>query len=330
MTDDRATPPPAAITAPAGNGHAHREGHAHGSGRGHSHTYDVEGNHRALLIVFGLTAGFMLVEFAVGLLTGSLAVLADAVHMLTDAGALALALFAAWVTRRPPTAHRSYGYYRAEVLAALLNALLLLASSGYILYEAYQRFGDPLTVAGVPMMVVAVVGLAVNLAGVAILHGRAGENLNVRGALYEVIKDALGSVGVLVAGLVILATGWTPIDPIVSALIALMILPRTWSLLSEAVNVLMESTPEHVDLDEVERHVRALPGVVDAHDVHVWTITSGFVAMSAHLVMVDGTGREGAQRVLELARAELEDEFGIAHTTFQVEYRDLHCNEEMP
>lgn len=311
-----------------GNGHAHNEDHDHNLS--HSHTYDVEGNHRALLIVFGLTAAFMVVEFVVGLLTGSLAILADAVHMLTDAGALALALFAAWITRRPATAHRSYGYYRAEILAALVNALLLLFSSGYILYEAYQRFGNPQRVAGVPMMIVAVLGLAVNLTGVAILHGRAGENLNVRGALYEVIKDALGSVGVLIAGVVILTTGWTPIDPIVSALIALMILPRTWELLTEAVNVLMESTPAHIDLDEVERYIRALPGVADVHDVHVWTITSGFIAMSAHLVVEDGTGREGAQGVLELAKTDLEEQFGIAHTTFQVEYHDLHCNEQMP
>ena len=270
----------------------------------------------ALVTTLALTVAFMLVEFAAGVWTGSLALVADAGHMLTDAGALALALFASWVAARPPTPAKTYGYYRAEILAALVNAVVLLAVAGVVLYEAWRRILTPAPVLGVPMAVVAATGLAVNVTGAWLLHGGARESLNVRAAYLEVVSDALSSLAVLVAAGVILATELTIADPLASAAIALLIVPRTWRLLRQAVNVLLEGTPAHLELGEIEAAMTRVPGVRRVHDLHVWTLTSGREAMSAHVVVDDV--RE-SERLLEALHAVLHARFGIDHTTIQLE-----------
>jgi len=256
------------------------------------------------------------VEFAAGLWTGSLALVADAGHMLTDAGALALALFASWVAARPPTPAKSYGYYRAEILAALVNAVVLLAVAGVVLYEAWRRILTPSAVLGVPMAAVAAAGLAVNVTGAWLLHRGARESLNVRAAYLEVVSDALSSLAVLVAAGVVITTGVTLADPLASAAIALLIVPRTWRLLRQAVNVLLEGTPAHLELTEIEAAMTQVAGVRRVHDLHVWTLTSGREAMSAHVVVADV--RE-SERLLEALHALLHARFGIDHTTIQLE-----------
>jgi cobalt-zinc-cadmium efflux system protein len=258
----------------------------------------------------------MLVELAAALWTGSLALLADAGHMLTDAAALALALFASWIAARPPTPAKTYGYYRAEILAALVNAVVLLVVAGGILYEAWRRILTPAPVLAVPMAVVAAAGLALNLGCARILHRGARESLNVRAAYLEVWSDALSSLAVLVAAGVVMATGLTVADPLASAAIALLIVPRTWRLLRQAVNVLLEGTPAHLELGEIETAMTRVPGVRRVHDLHVWTLTSGREAMSAHVVVADV--RE-SERLLEALHAVLHARFGIDHTTIQLE-----------
>jgi cobalt-zinc-cadmium efflux system protein len=271
---------------------------------------------RALAWTLALTSLFLAVEVAMGLWTNSLALLADAGHMLTDAGGLALALFAIWMARRPPTAAKTYGYYRVEILAAAANALVLLGISAGILYEAYRRFLAPPDVPGVPLLVVAAVGLAVNLVGMWLLRGGSRASLNVQGAYYEVVSDALGSLGVLVAGLLIITTGWRYADPVVGVGIGLFIIPRTWKLLRQAIDVLLEATPPHIALAEVEQTMREVPGVQAVHDLHVWTLTSGKYAMSGHVV-VDDLG--ATDRILPELHGRLHQRFGIDHTTIQPE-----------
>jgi cobalt-zinc-cadmium efflux system protein len=286
--------------------------HAHDHGR----TTAAARSRGALVTTLGLTVAFMLVEFAAGLWTGSLALVADAGHMLTDAGALALALFASWVAARPPTPAKTYGYYRAEILAALVNAVVLLAVAGVVLYEAWRRILTPSAVLGVPMAVVAAAGLAVNVTGAWLLHRGARESLNVRAAYLEVVSDALSSLAVLVAAGVVITTGVTLADPLASAAIALLIVPRTWRLLRQAVNVLLEGTPAHLELTEIEAAMTQVAGVRRVHDLHVWTLTSGREAMSAHVVVADV--RE-SERLLEALHALLHARFGIDHTTIQLE-----------
>ena len=230
-------------------------------GHGHDHRETAAGRSRGVLVgSLVITGGFLLIEAAGAVWTGSLALAADAGHMLTDVGGLALALFATWVAARPPTPAKTYGYYRVEILAATVNALLLLAVAGLILFEAYQRLRMPREVLGGPMLVIALAGLAANLAAAWLLRGDARESLNVRAAYLEVLGDALSSLGVVVAALVVMRTGITLIDPIVSALIALFIVPRTWRLLRQAVNVLLEGTPAHLDLGEIEDAMTRIPG----------------------------------------------------------------------
>ncbi|OLC16139.1 MAG: cation transporter [Candidatus Rokubacteria bacterium 13_1_40CM_69_27] len=269
-----------------------------------------------LLAVLILTGGFMLVEVAGAVFTGSLALAADAGHMLTDVGGLALALFAVWIAARPPTPAKTFGYYRVEILAALVNALLLLAVAGWILVESYQRILAPPEVLGGPMMVIAALGLGVNVLGAWLLHPGATASLNVRAAYLEVLSDALSSIGVLAAAGVVTWTGWNVVDPLVSAAIAIFIVPRTWRLLAQAVNVLLEGTPAHLKLDEIEEAMTQVPGVRRVHDLHVWTLTSGREAMSAHVV-VDHLGE--SERLLEELHAVLHARFGIDHTTIQLE-----------
>jgi cobalt-zinc-cadmium efflux system protein len=271
---------------------------------------------RELGLVLILTSGVMVIEAAGAWWTGSLALAADAGHMLTDAGAVGLALFAAWIAARPPTPAKTYGYYRVEILAALVNALVLLVWAGWILLEAWERFRAPPAILGAPMLVVGALGLAVNLVSAWLLHRGGAGSLNVRAAYLEVVSDAVASVGVVIAAVVVTVTGWTPIDALVSAGIALFIVPRTWRLLTQAVNILLEGVPSHLRLEEIDAAMREVVGVRRVHDLHVWTLTSGREAMSAHVV-VDDPGQ--SDRLLGELHALLHARFGIDHTTIQLE-----------
>ncbi len=269
-----------------------------------------------LQTVLLLTGPFTVIEVAGALWTGSLALAADAGHMLTDVGGVGLALFAAWMAARPPTPAKTFGYYRVEILAALVNALILLVVAGWIMLEAYQRILLPRAVLAGPMLIIGALGLAVNLVSARLLHQGAAASLNVRAAYMEVLSDALASVGVLAAAAVIAVTGWTVVDPLVSIAIAVFIVPRTWRLLVQAVNVLLEGTPAHLKLEEIEAAMTGMAGVRQIHDLHVWTLTSGREAMSAHVVVDDV--RE-SERLLEVLHALLHARFGIDHTTIQLE-----------
>jgi cobalt-zinc-cadmium efflux system protein len=269
-----------------------------------------------LAAVLALTAGFMVVEVAGGLWTGSLALLADAGHMLSDAGSLTLSFLAVWFARKPPTPANSFGYFRLEILAALANAVALLVVAGAILYEAYRRLAAPPAVAAVPMLAIAAAGLAVNLAGLWIVHRDADRSLTIHMAKLELLSDALGSVAVILAAVVIQATGLLVVDPIVSGVVALFIVPRTWSVLRQAVHILMEGVPPHLDLREIESAMREAHGVRAIHDLHVWTLTSGTEAMSAHVLVDDlADGRH----ILGDLQTLLRERFGIEHTTIQLE-----------
>lgn len=273
---------------------------------------------RPLAIALAITATFLVAEIIGGILTNSLALLADAGHMATDAAALALSLFATWLARRPATTQRSFGYLRGEVLAALINAATLVAISIYIFYEAFQRLGEPPEVDSGPMLVVAVLGLLANVASALILMRGGGheENLNVRGAYLHVVGDMLGSVGAIVAAIIMLATGWYLADPILSAGIGLLILWSSWRLLRESVDVLLEATPAQIDTREVREAMQGISGVTGVHDLHIWTVTSGMIAMSAH---VEVTGSRNWHDVLLELSALLGERFGIAHITLQPE-----------
>jgi cobalt-zinc-cadmium efflux system protein len=284
--------------------------HAHERG-----THASRHKHR-LRAAFGLTAAFLLVEAIAGVLSGSLALLADAAHMLVDAGGLLLSLLAIWFAGRPATPAKTYGYYRVEILAALVNGVVICVLAVGILFEAYERLRHPAPVVGGMMLAVAVLGLLVNLAAVRLLHAGAAESLNVRGAYLEVLGDAVSSGAVVVAAVVVLATGWTVADAIASVAIALLILPRTWTLLRQAVNVLLEAAPPHLDVMEIESALREAHGVRRVHDLHVWTLTSGREAMSAHVVVSPGAD---PQKLLDELHVILHTRFGIDHTTIQID-----------
>jgi cobalt-zinc-cadmium efflux system protein len=266
--------------------------------------------------VFGLTAGFLVIEAAVGLWTGSLSLLADATHMLVDAGGILLSLLAVWFAERPATPAKTYGYYRVEILAALVNGVVLCVMAIAILVATYERMWQPPLVPGGPILAVAVLGLAVNLSSLALLHAGAHASLNVRSAYLEVLGDALSSAIVISAGAVILLTGWVWVDLVAGALIAVFILPRTWALLRQAVNILLEGAPAHLDVREIEDAMAAAPAVRRVHDLHVWTLTSGREAMSAHVVVEAGAPSD---KILEALHLILHARFGIDHTTIQIE-----------
>jgi cobalt-zinc-cadmium efflux system protein len=284
----------------------------------HGHPHHRHASRRRLAVVLGLTCAFLAVEVAAGLLTGSLALLADAGHMLTDVAGLVLALAAMKFAERRPSPRRTYGYHRVEILAALTNALVLAAVAGYILAEAWERFRTPRPVAGVPVLAVAAVGLLVNLVSAFLLHAGSRASLNVRGAYNEVLADAASSVGVIVGAGVITATGWFWVDPVVAVGIALFVLPRTWALLREAVHVLLEGTPREVDIQALRTAMEAVPGVEAVHDLHVWTLTSGVHALSAHAVLRQGAAHG---QVLSALQARVTEGFPIRHVTVQLEER---------
>jgi cobalt-zinc-cadmium efflux system protein len=289
-------------------------------GAGHSHGTATGAHRSRLLTALLITLTVMVAEVIGGLISGSLALLADAAHMLTDAAGVGLALLAAWFASRPATPERTFGYQRSEVLAAVVNALLLFGVAGFVLVEAVRRFTSPPEVATGLMLGVAVVGLVANTISLLVLRGGQQESLNVRGAYLEVLGDLLGSAAVIVAAIVIALTGYTQADPIASALIGLMILPRTWGLLREAVDVLLEATPRGVDLTQVRQHLLDTPGVIDAHDLHAWTITSGLPVLSVHVVVAqDVLADGGGGRVLDSLGVCLAGHFDVEHCTFQLE-----------
>jgi cobalt-zinc-cadmium efflux system protein len=283
----------------------------------HAHEHErLSADRRALAGALALVAAFMVVEITVGLLADSLAVLADAGHMLSDSASLGLALFAAWLAGRPATPQRSFGYRRAEILAALANGILLVVVAISIFVEAIRRLQSPPDVKGGWVLAVGAVGLAVNLAAAAVL-GRGSHSLNVRAARLHVLADLWGSVGVIVAGLVVLVTGRELADPIAAMLIAVLIVASAWRLLRESVAVLLEAAPAGLSVDEVAKAIIDVPGVVEMHDLHVWTITSGFPTLSAHVLVDPGADCHDLRRHIEVV---LQERFDLSHTTLQVDH----------
>lgn len=292
------------------------DGHGHHHGAAHAH--DLRGHdRRRLWIVLLLTGSFAAVEVAGGLLTGSLALLADAGHMVSDAGSIALALLALWLAERPATPQRSFGLQRAEILAALANGLTLVVIALWILWEAYRRLGEPPEVLAGGMLAVAAIGLVVNLAGALILSRGAAGNLNVAAALRHLVADLLGSVGAAAAALVIIFTGWAYADPLVSVVIGALVLASAWPVLRDSLRVLLEVAPAGIDAQAVGQRMVRAEGIREVHDLHVWTITSGFPALSAHVLV--GEDEDCHFRRRQLQRL-LRDEFGIEHTTLQVDH----------
>jgi cobalt-zinc-cadmium efflux system protein len=276
------------------------------------HDHEVRaGDRRALAAALALVAAFLAVEIVAGVLADSLAILADAGHMLSDVGSLGLALFAAWIAQRPATPERSFGYRRAEILAALANGVALVVVAIWVFVEAGLRIADPGEPLGGWMVVVGVVGLAVNVAAAWILARRESESLNVRAALRHVLA------GVVAAGLVVLATGWTYADPVAGILIGLLVLASSWAILRDSVGILLEAAPRDIDVEAVGHAMAAHPGVREIHDLHVWTITSGFPALSAHVLVDAGADCHALRAELE---QELRVRFGLEHTTLQVEH----------
>lgn len=331
MANEPAPPPARHAHEPAhvhGTAHAHAHAHVHSKaqalghdhgrdhGPGHRHVPEVKGDgaRRALIIALVLTAGFAVVEAAGGFIAGSLALISDAGHMVTDAAALALALFANAVGRRPPSSRASYGYGRAEVLAAFVNAIAMFAIVLFIAVEAVRRLLEPAPVAGGIVTLIGGAGLVVNVIAAWVLSRASGASLNARGALLHVMGDLLGSLAAVVAGVVIMTTGWTPIDPILSVLVALLIVRSTWQLLRQSIGVLMEGVPTHLDFDAIGRSLAALPGVADVHDLHVWNMGSDEVALSAHLSIARG---DDWLPLLAQARRTLAADYGIRHATLQ-------------
>ncbi|HZD18312.1 MAG TPA: cation diffusion facilitator family transporter [Actinomycetota bacterium] len=280
---------------------------------------------RRLWLVFAITLTFVAVEVAGGLVTGSLALFADAGHLFTDVAGIGISLFAMALASRPATDARTFGMYRAEILAAMVNAMLLFGVAVAVLVEAWRRFQEPPEIAGGLMLAVALAGGVANAASLRILREGQGESLNVRGAYLEVLGDLLGSVAVVVAAIVIGITDYRQADPIASVLIGLLILPRTWRLLRDAMDVLLEATPKGIDLDVVRAHIVGVAGAADVHDLHAWTITSGMNVISAHVVLEEGAD---PPRVLDELCACLSEDFDIEHSTFQLESRDRRRLEE--
>ena len=301
-------------------------GHDHGTAHG-----TVAAAHRGrLAVVLALTGGVFVVEVVGALLSGSLALLADAAHMATDALGIGMALGAVTLAQRPARGRRTFGWQRVEVLAAVANGLLLIGVGAYVVIEAVRRIGDPPDIHAGWMLGVAVLGLAVNVGSLTLLHAGQGESLNTRGAYLEVVGDALGSLAVIVAAVVIATTGWTAADVVASFAVGALVLPRAWTLLREAFDVLLEAAPKGVDLDDVRAHVLGVPGVLDVHDLHAWTITSGQPVLSAHVVVSEEVLAEGhGGRVLDALCSCLGAHFDLEHCTFQLE-SSTHRGHEAP
>lgn len=304
------------------NVHNHDHGHTHAhshAGHGHSHAPDSK---KGLVIALIITGGIMLLEFFGGLVTDSLALLSDSGHMLGDTVSLALSLVAMIFAAKPPSRKNSYGFHRFEIMAALFNGVTLFVIAGFIMWEAYQRFSAPPEVASGTMMMIASVGLLANLISAWSLMRKSNvkENINVRSAYLHVISDALGSVGALLAGLIMQLFSWYIADPIISVIVALLILRGAWGVMKQAFHILMEGTPPNVDINEVKEDFLRIDGVIDVHDLHIWSITSGLDALSGHLLIED---HRDHQSILQQAITLVEEKFGIQHATLQIENSSL-------
>jgi cobalt-zinc-cadmium efflux system protein len=302
--------------------HVHVHDHHHHHDHDHHHDHVREGNKKGLAIALSITAGIMLLEFMGGLFTNSLALLSDSGHMLSDASSLALSLVAMWFATRPASSNKTYGFYRFEILAALFNGVTLFLIAGFIVYEAVQRFIEPPTVSSGTMMFIAAVGLVANvLSAFALMSkGDVEGNVNLRSAYIHVIGDALGSVGAIVAGIVMYFFDWYIADPIISVVVALLILRSAWGVVKHTIHILMEGTPITIDQQAVKSTLEEINGVINVHDLHIWTITSGIDSLSCHLLVEDD---EDGQTILQEAINKIEQEFKIIHTTIQIEKSDL-------
>ncbi|GAA0135655.1 cation diffusion facilitator family transporter [Paenibacillus sp. YSY-4.3] len=297
---------------------SNQDGYHQHTHHGHDHHSARSGNMKGLIIALLITSGIAVLEFVGGLVTRSLALLSDAGHMLSDASSLALSLLAIWFASRAATSKKTYGFYRTEILAALLNGLTLFVIAGFIIWEAYQRLFDPPAVASGTMILIASIGLLANLASAWTLmrQGDVKENLNFRSAYLHVLGDALGSVGAILAGIIMYFFGWYIFDPIISVFVALLILRGAWGVIAQTVHILMEGTPASVNKDEVSVRLEQVAGVISVHDLHIWTITSGMNSLSCHLVV---ESEFDAQDILQNAIDLLEQQFGITHATIQIE-----------
>ncbi|CAM4104911.1 cation diffusion facilitator family transporter [Paenibacillus alkaliterrae] len=300
--------------------HSHHHGHSHGH-HGHHHHHGPN-NKAGLLIALIITTGIMFLEFVGGLMTNSLALLSDSGHMLSDAAALALSLVAMWIAVRPASSIRTYGFHRFEILAALLNGVTLFVIAAFIIVEAAKRFMEPPTVASGTMIIIALIGLFANLASAWFLIRKADvkDNLNVRSAYLHVLGDALGSVGAIIAGILMSLFSWYIADPIISVVVALLILKSAWGIIKSTVHILMEGTPPSVDAEQVKTVLLRIEGVKDVHDLHIWTITSGLDSLSCHLIVED---RADCQAVLQEAIRQISTDFHIEHSTIQIEKSEL-------
>ncbi len=298
------------------------------SNHGHHHEHHFEASRRGLLLAFWSQAAFFVVELVAGIVFNSLALQADAGHMLSDVGALGLSLIALLWTMKPPTPEKTYGYHRLEILAALVNGLTLWGISIYIFYEAYSRFFNPPLISGMPLVVVGCLGLAVNLFGVMILFSSRTESLNIRSAFLHLAADSLGSLATIVAGVLIIWMGWHWFDPVAGAVIGVLIIIGSWQLVMEAANILLEATPKHIDLDQVKKALEAYPGVARVHDLHVWTIASGMYALSVHVAIGDNPGDRDCL-VWDLEQL-VHRQFGLEHVTIQTEGPGYHNPEVCP
>lgn len=307
-----------------GHGHDH---HHHGTG-GHDHSHALRSaGKRSLVIAFVLIGSFIVVEVIGGILSGSLALLADAGHMLTDAASIGLALAAMHFADKPSSVRRTFGYHRLEILAALVNALALWLIVAWVLYEAYHRFTTVTEIDGVLMLGIGVIGLGVNLVAAWVLHDSSGQNVNVEGAFLHVIADLLGSIGVVISGILIWVFGWTLADPVASVVIAVLILASSWQLMKKVIHVLLEGTPEHIDVYQLCRQMEAVEGVTLVHDIHVWTLSAGNEALTAH-VLIDPEYPGDVEDLRLRLRNIVYHDFGIGHITLQVEKSLEGCSED--
>ncbi|CAM3109206.1 cation diffusion facilitator family transporter [Paenibacillus sediminis] len=302
------------------DGHSHGHHHTHG----HHHHHEVtEGNRKGLTTALIITAGIMILEFLGGLFTGSLALLSDSGHMLSDTGAIVLSLIALRFAMKPASPQKTFGFYRFEILAALFNGVTLFVVAAFIIREAYYRFLNPPVVASGTMMLIAIVGLLANMLSAWSLIRKSDikNNANLRSTYLHIIGDALGSVGAIIAALLMHWFGWYIADPIISVIVALLILKGAWSVITHAVHILMEGVPSRIDQSEVKATLEAIEGVLEVHDLHIWTITSGLDSLSCHLIVED---HQDGQNILQQAIRRIEEKFHIEHTTIQIETSSIH------
>lgn len=311
-----------------GGSQSHPHSHSHGHHHGHSHDHHAarSGGKKGLLIALAITGSIAVLEFVGGLVTNSLALLSDSGHMLSDASSLVLSLFALWFASRAANSRKTYGYYRTEILVALLNGVTLFVIAAIIIWEAYGRLLEPPVVSSGTMIIIASIGLLANLASAWALVRKSDVkgNINMRSAYLHVLGDALGSIGAILGGIVMLVFDWYIFDPIVSVVVALLILKGAWGVISQSLHVLMEGTPYGVDLGEMKSQLERIPGVIEVHDLHVWSITSGMNALSCHLVTEE---EQGQQLILQEAIRTLEEKFNIGHTTIQIETPQIRHQE---